>query len=325
MIMRLGLALLTLPLSITGAAYLTSDADVAALAAAGTLLAGLTSPWYFIGLGRAGSVITLDTLPRLAFAGLGLTATVALADIRWFLWSQLVGVIVAVLWTTLRSVRIRDLYRVRWAEIRTAYLEQASAFGVSLTTALYGTAIVPMVAFVDPSLAGAFAILLRLQKFVLALLRPVTQVLQSWVPSGSSEAFQQRAKTGMFLGLGSGLLATTILIFFHAELIGLLSGGTLTEPVWTIAVMAATIPPIMLTQVTGLVVLVSRGLGGTVFKSTLVCAIVCLAAIIPSAWVLGLVGVWISILAGEILVVVWHLRAIRNRWSSWRLTPRLEV
>jgi hypothetical protein len=286
-------------------------------------LAGAAANWFFVGEGRAGRFLALDTVPRVAGTLLGAVLLAVTGDLLLFAVAQLLGSIVALGASALVILRGHGLdYRAaaRPDRIVASLMEQRHGIVATGLMAAFTPAVLAIVALAAPALLPAFVLADRLAKFGGMAVSPLLQMFQGWVPAATGDERVRRtrlagAATGA-IAIGSGV-AYTLLLPTAAEL---LAHGQIDYPtgsaiafgviatlyisssfVSTVALMAGRVRLVALAAVVGV-------------PLTLLVLFATEASGHPelAAWVVAL---------GNLTMTAWQLLAVRAAFR--RLTPEL--
>jgi hypothetical protein len=296
---------------------------VAYVAGIAMTLAGASANWFFVGEGRAGRFLALDTVPRVAGTLVGAVLLALTGDLLLFAVAQLVGSILALGASALVILRGNGLdYRAaaRPDRIAASLMEQRHGIVATGLMAAFTPAVLAIVALAAPALLPAFVLADRLTKFGGMAVSPLLQMFQGWVPAATGDERVRRtrlagAATGA-IALGSGIAYTLLL----PTAAGLLAHGQIGYPtgsaiafgliatlyisssfVSTVALMAGRVRLVALAAVVGV-------------PLTLLVLLATEASGHPdiAAWVVAL---------GNLAMTAWQLLAVRGAFG--RLTPEL--
>lgn len=296
---------------------------VAYVAGVAMTLAGASANWFFVGEGRAGRFLALDTVPRVAGTLLGAVLLAVTGDLLLFAVAQLLGSIVALAASAVVILRGHGLdYRAaaRPDRIAASLLEQRHGIVATGLMAAFTPAVLAIVALAAPALLPAFVLADRLAKFGGMAVSPLLQMFQGWVPAAMGDERSRRTRLAgaatAAIAITSGI-AYTLLLPTAAELlahgqIGYPTGSAIafgvittlyisSSFVSTVALMAGRVRLVALAAVVGVPV-------------TLAVLLATEASGHPelAAWVVAL---------GNLAMTAWQLLAVRAAFG--RLTPEL--
>lgn len=198
---------------------------VAFVAGVAFTLAGASANWFFVGEGRAGRFLVLDTVPRVAGTLLGAALLVATGDLLLFAVAQLAGSVVALVASAVVIVRGHGLrYReaARRARIVTTLREQRHGIVATGVMAAFTPAVLAIVAVTAPSALPAFVLADRLAKFGGMAVSPLLQMFQGWVPAAAGAERVHRTRLAGTVTAGIAIasgIAYTLLLPTAADLL----------------------------------------------------------------------------------------------------------
>lgn len=296
---------------------------VAYVAGVAFTLAGASANWFFVGEGRAGRFLALDTVPRVAGTLLGAGLLAATGDLLLFAVAQLTGSVVALVASAVVIVRGHGLdYRAALSHrrITATLLEQRHGVVATGVMAAFTPAVLAIVAVAAPAALPAFVLADRLAKFGGMAVSPLLQMFQGWVPAASGAERARRTRLAgtatAAIALASGIAYTLLL----PTAAGLLAHGQIEYPptvaiafgiiaalyvgssfVSTVALMAGRVRLVALVALVGVPV-------------TLIVLLVVEAAGLTelAPWVVAI---------GNLAMAAWQLLAVRA--GSGGLTPAL--
>lgn len=305
LVTRLAVAAVVLPVAAAVAVLVTPHAPlVVALSAVGSGLVGLTSSWYFVGLGRSGLVAVYETLPQVGVSVLGSLALWAGMPLVGFPLLTIGANVLTVALAFLRLRGNRTTRQVPGVRATVASLrEQAPLIVSSLATYAWTGFSVTLVASVAPASLALFAALYRVQLLGRALLFPFKNALQSWV-SGSSEADRAgRTRTAVLVTGAAGLVVAVSMTVLTPLLDGLVFSGTIEVSLDAAATMASSLIVVSLSLGFSAYVLIPAGLTRVVVTSTVTGAVVGAPLLLLGARTGGAVGASLAILVTEVVVL----------------------
>ena len=296
---------------------------VAYVAGVAFTLAGASANWFFVGEGRAGRFLALDTVPRVGGTLLGVVLLVVTGDLLLFAAAQLAGSIVALVASALVILRGRGLdYRAaaRRSRIVATLLEQRHGIVATGLMAAFTPAVLAIVAVAAPAALPAFVLADRLAKFGGMAVSPLLQMFQGWVPAASGDERVRRTRIAgtvtAAIAVSAGV-AYTLLLPTAADL---LAHGQISYPpavaiafgiiatlyvgssfVSTVALMAGRVRLVALAAVVGV-------------------PLTLLVLVAAEATGLGELAAWV-VAIGNLGMVGWQLLAVRASFAT--LTPAL--
>ncbi|MCW2582564.1 MAG: hypothetical protein JWQ53_1354, partial [Klenkia sp.] len=302
---RLAVAAVVLPV-VALVAFLVapSHPGVVVLAAVGSGLVGLTSSWYFTGLGRSGLVALYETLPQVGVSVLGSLALWAGMPLIGF---PVLTIVANVLAVVLAFVRLRGDRATRVVPgaraIGSSLREQSSLILSSLAAYAWTGFSVTLVATVSPASLALFAALYRVQLLGRALLFPFKNALQSWVSGGADEDRPARTRTAVLVTVAAGLLVAVGMAVLTPLLDGVVFSGTIRVGFGPAATMAASLVVVSASLAFSAYVLVPGGLTRIVVTSTVAGAVVGVPLLLAGAHWAGAVGASLAVLLTELVVL----------------------
>lgn len=183
---------------------------VAYVAGVAMTLAGASANWFFIGEGRAGRFLTLDTVPRVVGTVVGAALLAATGDLLLFAIAQLVGSVIALSASAIVILHGRGLdYRAaaRTARIAATLREQRHGIVATGVMAAFTPAVLAIIAVAAPTALPAFVMADRLAKFAGMAVSPLLQMFQGWVPA--ADGAERVRRTRLAGGATAGIAVTT--------------------------------------------------------------------------------------------------------------------
>lgn len=302
---RLAVAAVVLPVvGVVALLVAPSHAAVVVLATVGSGLVGLTSSWYFTGLGRSGLVALYETLPQVAVSVLGSVALWAGMPLIGFPVLTIVANTLAVVLAFLRLRGDRATRRVPGARVVMTSLREQSSLILSALAAYAWTGFsVTLVATVSPASLALFAALYRVQLLGRALLFPFKNALQSWVAGGVDEDRAARTRTAVLVTVAAGVLVAVGMTVLTPLLDAVVFSGTIQIGFVQAAAMASSLVVVASSLAFSAYVLVPRGLTRVVVASTVSGAVVGVPLLLAGAHWAGAVGASLAILVTELIVL----------------------
>jgi hypothetical protein len=296
---------------------------VAYVAGVAFTLAGASANWFFVGEGRAGRFLVLDTVPRVAGTLLGAGLLAATGDLLLFAVAQLVGSVVALVASAAVIVRGHGLdYRgaARRDRITATLREQRHGIVATGLMAAFTPAVLAIVAVGAPAALPAFVLADRLAKFGGMAVSPLLQMFQGWVPAAAGAERARRTRLAgtatAAIAIASGV-AYTLLLPTAADL---LAHGQITYPTAT-AVAFGLIATLYVGSsfVSSVALMVGRvrvvafaAVAGVPLTLLVLLTVVASGLTDLAPWVVGV---------GNLAMVGWQLFAVRA--SLGQLTPHL--
>lgn len=283
----------------------------AGLAAVATCTIGLSANWFFVGSSEPGRLFLYDTLPRLS----AVVAATVLLVLTGNLWSYpallFVGAISCVVFSSINI--LRSCQPVGQDGLLRPFREldrsQLHGLGIGLSSSVYQALPTVVVALLVPGVLPQFALADRLLKLSSTALKPVSQLLQGWVPTHGRPS-RQRVLRALTLALLAGLVASSLLYAAGPTISRILGNGAITLPNALVAPVAVTLLLTCLSQCVGLACLPALGRSRDVLYSALLGALVSVPLCLLLALSGGAVGVAWAVAGAEVAVLAFQLRSL---------------
>jgi hypothetical protein len=196
--------------------------------------------WYFIGEGRIDRLLLADTLPKVLGTGLGVVAIVGGATVDAFAAIQLVGVLAAVVASTVLTRAGSRTPREPWsiARVGRAVQERRVPLGIAISAASYLSLPTALVAVLAPQVLTVFALSERVWRAFSIFTFPVAQWLQHSTHLDAHPHRQIRSfrRWTLLIAVAYGILAALLAPFA----VVLLSARTVSID-WSIAALIGVI------------------------------------------------------------------------------------
>lgn len=180
----------------------------AILVGASSALMGLSSSWFFIGLGKPYAALMTDPVARLLGTTFACLVAVLSHSLPLFacvlVATSLLLPLITVRATGLKAADFRGLTARR---ILRAIRSQGAALGGRAATSLYIALPVVLVGIAAPQAVPVFATVERLQRMTLQFLNAIPNALQSWVGRARGTERRSRSDTAIALSAVYGLIA----------------------------------------------------------------------------------------------------------------------
>lgn len=304
----------SIPAALLAAFFAPEFAIEAALACVGSAFVGLTSIWFFIGVGRPAKILLTDAVPKLTFVALAaiwmnLGGPLAAFGIA-LIFSAVTALILALVTT---RIRVRDFPIGRSGRVRFLLRAQMTALSGRAVSALYIALPVALVGIVAPSALPVFASAERLQRLGLSVLQAAPNALQGWVGGEPNvELRVRRAGRALSLNIALGVISGVGFAITAPVASELIFAGVSTIPPGLAWISGGVIFLVCVSRATGGIVLVALRRVGTVSFSALVGAIVGVPAILVLASVSGAAGALIGEAMAEASVLTVQISALRK-------------
>jgi hypothetical protein len=190
-------------------AIVPHEKPIAYAAGVAMTLAGASANWFFVGEGRAGRFLVLDTVPRAAGTLLGAVLLALTGELLLFALAQLAGSVVALTASAGVILRGQGLdYRgaSRPRRIAATLREQQHGIVATGVMAAFTPSVLAIVAVAAPVALPAFALADRLAKFGGMAVSPLLQMFQGWVPAAEGAERHRRTRIA---GMVTGSIAVT--------------------------------------------------------------------------------------------------------------------
>ena len=326
-VMRLMLSVLVIPLAVTAATVVVPPQWqlTASLLCIATAFSGLSSSWYFVGIGRPLPLLWFETVPRVLGMLLSTLLLVTTGSVELFAWSTLITEGTMTVVQVVCIARCRQAFSAVladvWMQVRYQWVLAASGLVASGYTRLS----VPIVASIAYAHAPVFASADRIQTLARSVIRPFVQSFQGWVAESVDDAGEHRRR---FL-LGSAVVAgvsvtvaagvTLLLPTFAAVLFGPMVKISILQA----ALLAAAIISIGLSSCASNFYLAPRRKIRPIAVSTTVCSIVGVGFIWLCTSSFGVEGALAAIALTELTVFGWQIAVVTKDIRQSRYPPRL--
>lgn len=275
-------------------------------------LTGLLAGWYFSGVARPYLFLLYDTFPRVLGAAVGVAVVWAGAPLMAFPVLQSIGVIGGVMLTTRHILgrRVSVLARVRWRHSVAILRGQSHGMVLAFASAGYAALPLAIVAVLVPAAAPAYALMDKLLRFATTGYAPIVQFLQGWVPGGSVQKTRDRIR----LAFGGGAVMTAVggvlFVSLTPAASRALSHGQVDPEGGLVWGFAAVLVCMVLSQIAGLVCLLSMDKAKQVALYTAVGVAVGLPVVVLGAVLAGAVGAVWMVAVGEGVMLVLQVRLL---------------
>jgi hypothetical protein len=314
--------LLALPITMAAYAVLFPNASLEEFATIFSgLLAAMTSPWYMIGKGQPKRLILLDSLPRSLAVILAIVSAQLGGSVILFVVIQGLGVLTSVLMLpVLESRAVANAKAPDYVEDIKSTSEQphsrAAGAVISIASTIYvNLPIVILGRIFSIEALAPFVLADKLAKLAVSATIPVTQWLQSWIPTGEIDI---RAKSRKALNSTLCFGLVTVITFIFVAIYGTqyLAGATIEAPMPLIFAFSISVGSIVISRNVGLAILASLEALTFVATSTVIALLLGLTLVYISATGGSLVGAAWSLALTEFLVTILQiirLKALLNR------------
>ena len=292
---------------------------VGALMSLTTVLAGLSSSWYMIGLGRAGLIALFEILPRIIATIAAAVLLVAHFSVLWYPILLLVASVASILGFAVWTLGWRGLSQPADSTVRQILVSNRSAVATELAAGAYNSLSVTFVGLTATTVqAASYVVGDKLYRIGQYSVSALGNALQGWVVEENRARFAERAKRSFLLhsALGvSGLLAFTLLgPWLSAVLFGdALAIDQLTAMGFGVATLG-----IALGTTLGRVTLVGLGARREFMASVFIAAAVGIPSILALSASFGAAGGAWGLALGEVASVIAQSIFVRRAWGRIR-------
>jgi len=294
----------------------------AALMATAMTLTGLSSAWYMIGLGSAGSIAIFEIFPRIA-ATLASGAIVLVGgSVLWYPVLLILAIVIGVGSYARQTLRSGFWADSQWKDIAHVLRSNRAATATEVSAGLYNSLSVTFVgASASTSQAASYVSGDKLYRMGQYSVSALGNALQGWVVENGPQEFGRRARVSFALHLGLGLIGCATFALLGPWLSALLFGaGVAIDEMTALGLGVATIA-IALGTTLGRVTLVGMGGNRAFLISVLLAACVGVPAIIflsaafgaaGGAWGLA-IGEFVSVIAQSVSLTLLRRRSSRGK------------
>lgn len=294
---------------------------VAVAAVLAYLMPALSSAWYYVGEARPVRLLLLETMPQTVGTVAGLLVLALSHDVAGFLLMQFVFALGGVIVAARVVLSGSTLPRLRLSEARSTLRRQWPSVATAATGSLYANGPLIVGALLLPASAmPSVALAYKLFKVATGAIGPYTQILQGWVPSREAGQLRSRSKKALAITVAVALGGGSAFALLGPAAAAMFSSGTIVVSFALTAPFATALAAICLSQVSGLVCLMSLGAGRAVALSTAIGAVVGVPMLLLLAATSGASGLAWAFAAAEWLVALVQLAILQSR-----STPRLST
>ncbi len=299
--------------AVLSALLATQRRDLAALASVTAGLIGLTSDWFFVGLGRPFVLFFVETLPRVG-------GTVAAIAVMWLGADAAVGLLLQAVGFTL-GVGIASAWIIKRVGAAAAQRQPTRPLGKllvlhrggitsSLGASAYVSSPLVIVSAVAPQVQPLYALADKLQRQISIALVPVTTTIQGWVPRAADPS--RRARTAIAFAAGIALVTGLGVLVFAPVLMSWLGGGSLRPTTGVVVLMAVFVMLNFTESVVAKAVLATYHRLDVVARATLVSAVIALPLVAVGAVFAGVEGALAAVCLGLAVRLAWEIVASRS-------------
>lgn len=294
-------------------AYILSPGHTAFAVAASlsTSVQGLTTRWYFVGVGRPLAMIVGDTLPRVGGTAVGIVLmTFANASALVGLMGQFAGVIFASAATAaIIAYWTRNAHTAR-TPLRGTWPEHIRNTGTNLIGSVYSASSVVVIGIVAHPILPVYALYDRFLSQGVAGLTPIGQVLQGWVPKVHGYERKRRAIQAARLSIG---LAVPIIILVSAAaepLLNWLGDGEIPVSRGPAILVSVLLGLSVIESVVSRAGLIALGAAISVSRITVAGIVFGVGLLILGVKVAGLTGAIVGLIVGMLIRCGWLLAVL---------------
>lgn len=308
------------------AAWLLCDGDVivsvgTALAAAG---AGLSSAWFFIGMGSPRDLLIYDSAPRMLLSVLAGVLLLCHSSLVTYPLCMLAGCVIPhIMYMCQEKFTVRDLwYGTRRTRLVVRY--QLPSLVSRASNALYLALPVSIVSIFAPASVPQFAAVERLLRMGTSVLVAVPNIFQAWVGKAVSKLERERrvriavgisVLTAPAYAVGFCLAAPAISRYVFTGVVDIPYSLSLASGM----VLAVSV----MNKVTGGVGLVATRQIGHIARSMMLGGLLGCAAICVLSWLFGAIGAATGELVAESSVLLYQSYVLRRLLVSRNASMRL--
>jgi O-antigen/teichoic acid export membrane protein len=321
---RVGLALLgpaAMVSAVAASALVTDGRQYAAVGAVVATLNGLSAIWYFVGLARSFKYFFLEVIPRvlitvigIGFMKSGFSVYFGLACIGA---GPLVSLVIVSVWVHRSTASAGARPRPRRKLFELLALERAGVLS-SVGSAAYLAVPIGIVSMVAPASQPSFALVDRLFRQFLSVVRPVVSVIQGWIPRGANEVARiRRVRTALLATFGFATVLALGIAVFGPRLLDWMGQGQISVSDATIVLTAVLIALNTLDGVLGNAVLSTIGKLQLAVRATAASAVVGFPSVALGAMYFGAAGAIGGMITGlavritiEIVGYMMHVKTI---------------
>lgn len=310
-ISRVIVAALVVPASGLVAYWICRDHQgPAAVTAIGTSIWGLSTSWYFVGIGSPGRIAMADALPRnLAFLAGAVTLLFVPSGMAFALPFVAVGAVSLAITNVAVSGRwSREAFREGVAHLR----GNVSITGYGVAAIGYMALAIPLSSVAGPAVTAAFAAGDRIRGAATVGLNSICSAFQGWIFERGEQVVARRQRIALLVtaaaGVGAGVVIAVALPWLDSFL---LSGTAQIEVAAAVAFgVIAALMAVNFSLVSHFVV--PSGRRRPVVEAALLASVLAVAGVPPMAHAAGASGVAWVIVGAHLLISVRLLLACRH-------------
>lgn len=283
------------------------------IASIATAALGMSPAWYLVGVARPTALFFYETVPRgVATVGGAVLCLIGLPLV--FFPAALLLATLLTLGVSLRLVPMGHFREALGGIGRSTLRSQLPGLGMSSVSALYKyLPVVVASALVSQSGVTAYAMADKLLKLASAGTRPLTQVLQGWVPAARSDReWSRRRSIARKVNLTAAALCAVCFGALCRPAGDVLSHGEVRMP-WLMSwCLGGALGLALASSTTGLIFFVALGIKRQLVTGAFIGATVFLLSVFPAARFLGARGIAMSVLFAEFSVQVFQTAQLRR-------------
>ena len=293
----------------------------AVVMAIATTLAGLSSSWFMIGLGRASLIALYEIVPRIVATLAAVPFLIVLGQVIWYPAFLVVASIVSVAAYSLRTVGPRGLVDRTTGEFARTWQHNRAAVTTEVASGAYNSLAVTFVSLVATAAQTASYVSAdKLYKIGQYSVSALGNALQGWVVEDARLHFKRRARRSLLLHFVLGLAGLVGFIALGPWLSALLFGDVVAIDLATAAGFGLSTLFISLGTSLGRITLVGLGARREYMISVLLAAVVGIPAVLVlagqfgaagGAWGLA-IGEFVSVAALSVFVAITFKAAARE-------------
>lgn len=327
---RLPLVFITVPAAAGISTILApTHHSVALICGVASVLTSLSAGWYFIGSGSPARLAFLDTMPRVIGIVIGVVLLGWGFGTTAYAWCQLAGsVAVAAVSTVaiLAEPAPPEECTTPGGVLHAARVirRQAAGLTTSLTSAIYLTLPVLVVAQLAPTSLPLYALADRLRQQALMAVSPVNQTLQGWVPRGGAD-MQTRINKATIVSIVVGVFVAVLFGALIPKVSSIVGGGIIVITYCLSIPLGLSAGLNVVTATLGVTALASYGAYRELALSSLSGAVIGVLLIPILAFVFGGFGAAWGVVGAQAAVLVFLIHFVKRRTNGQVLSYRKGV
>ncbi|MDR1447415.1 MAG: hypothetical protein LBI63_00410 [Candidatus Ancillula sp.] len=268
------------------------------------LLPYLGAWWFYIGESRPKHLLFYDMLPKALGILFGLICVWNFKTPESFLLPQLFFNLILPI-AALKIIRPTNIWISPKKQFKTLKTVLSGFLAASMS-ALYVNLPVVLVQILLPDKLAYYALADKFFKYATVAFSPVTQTLQGWIPQ-KQELIMYRAKLGLAISAGIGILGWIFLTFALSPLTALFSTHTIEVSHQMGFILGGAFCSIAVSQIVGVAILVPFRREAALVASTALGVFVALPLMLVFAIKIGVGGVALALMISEFCVTIFQM------------------